>query len=121
MRYPLRASIVYRWRDGEGMERRGRGWTQDISEEGVLVSSENCPAVGDSVDLILRVPSLRSPVPAPTLRMDMSAKVVRVLTDAQDGKNLGFAVRKRGTATVGDKSSRQLTWEYHGQVSFRCN
>lgn len=121
MRYPLRASIVYRWRDEKGIERRGRGWTQDVSEEGVLVSSDNCPAVGDCVDLILRVPSLRTPVPAPTLRMDMNAKVVRVLTDAHEGKNLGFAVRKRHAASVGDKGSAHVTWQCRGQVSFRCN
>ena len=113
MRYPLRASVVYRWRDSDGMRRCGRGWTQDVSEEGVLVCSENCPAVGELLDLVLRVPTLRKPAPAPALRMDMKAKVIRILNDTGERKNLGFAARRRDGAGAMESKSERPTLPYH--------
>jgi hypothetical protein len=112
MRYPLRASVVYRWRDTAGMRRCGRGWTQDVSEEGVLVCSEDCPAVGELLDLVLRVPTLRKPVPAPPLRMDMKAKVIRILNDTGERKNLGFAARRRDGAGAKEGKSERPTLPY---------
>ena len=120
IRYPLRASIAYQWRDSQGLERRGRGWTQNVSEQGALVSSDNCPASGDFVDLMLRVPSLRTAVPAPTFRMEMNAKVVRVLKDMRDGRDLGFAVRAHN-AREAEHRSPELTRQCGGQVGFRRN
>ena len=106
MRYPLRASVIYRWRDGDGMERRGKGWTHDLSEEGVMVSSDNCPALGEPVDLVLRVPTTRSPMPAPALRMNMKARVVRLESPGAEGKNLGFAVHRRDCAGALESTSQ---------------
>ena len=114
MRYPLRASVIYRWRDGDGMERRGKGWTHDLSEEGVMVSSEDCPALGEPVDLVLRVSTTRSPIPAPALRMNMKAKVVRLLSDGTEGKSLGFAVHRRDCAGAVESKSQESTGSYLG-------
>ena len=122
MRYPLRASVVYRWRDSDGMRRCGRGWTQDVSEEGVLVCSENCPAVGELLDVALRVPTLRTPVPAPALRMDMKAKVIRILSEAGEGKNLGFAARRRDGARALESKSERPTLPYRAlALGLRAN
>ena len=122
MRYPLRASVVYRWRDSDGMRRSGRGWTQDVSEEGVLVCSEDCPAVGELLDLALRVPTLRTPVPAPALRMDMKAKVIRILSEAGEGKNLGFAARRRDGARALESKSERPTLPYRAlALGLRAN
>jgi hypothetical protein len=114
MRYPLRAAVVYRWRDADGTERCGRGRTQDLSEEGVMVSSENCPAVGEPVDLVLRVPTTRSPVPAPPLRMNMKARVVRLQGEGTEGKNLGFAVHRWDCAGATESKSQRPTLSYVG-------
>jgi len=122
MRYPLRASVVYRWRDSDGTRRCGRGWTQDVSEGGVLVCSENCPAVGELLDLALRVPTLRTPVPAPALRMDMKAKVIRILNDTGEGKNLGFAARRRDGAGAMESKSEHPTLPFHAvALGLRAN
>lgn len=112
MRYPLRASVVYQWRDSNGMERSGRGWTRDVSEEGVLVSSEDRPALGELVDLVLRLPTMRSPIPAPALRMDMKARVIRLVTDAGEGRNLGFAARRGECAGAMEGKSHGSTLSY---------
>jgi hypothetical protein len=77
------------------------------------VSSGNCPATGDFVDLMLRVP-------APALRMEMNAKVVRVLKDMHDGKDMGFAVRAH-TAGEAEHRSPQLARQCGSQVGFRRN
>jgi len=95
MRYPLRAAISFWWRDEDGSNRRGRGWTRNVSEEGALIATRDCPAQGDQVVLVLQIPAGRSPVPASTFRMDMKAEVVRLLLDSSGRKIQGFAVRKR--------------------------
>jgi len=122
MRYPLRASVAYRWRDANGTERCGRGWTQDLSEEGVMVSSDNCPALGEPVDLVLRVPTTRSPMPAPALRMNMKARVVRLESPGAEGKNLGFAVHSRDCAGPMESKSQRSTLSYLGSgAGLRAN
>ena len=121
MRYPLRASIVYRWTDGAGVERRGRGWTENVSEEGVLVSTDICPEVGALINLRLRVRSLRVPKTTASLRMEMNARVVRVVNEAQEGKELGFAARKRNFASVPEDGSSPLAWRSGGLEGLRTN
>ena len=120
LRYPLRAAIVYRWRDEQGAERQGRGWAQDLSEEGVLVLSENCPKIGDFVELTVRVASPRPPAPSSTLIIDMNGKVIRMLNESGQGKSLGFAVRKRSTGCEVDGKS-PLLWQDRGLASSRRN
>lgn len=43
IRYPLRVYVAYRWQDSLGKARRGHGWTQNVSEGGLLVRTEDCP------------------------------------------------------------------------------
>jgi hypothetical protein len=118
----VRASIIYRWRDGQGVERRGHGWTQNVSEEGILVNSAICPKVGDLVDLTLRAPVLRSQAPGAPLRMEMNARVVRVVMEAPDGKNLGFAVRRRAFVSAPEENSQpSATWRCSGMTGLRTN
>jgi hypothetical protein len=111
IRYPLRVHVVFRWSDTEGFAHRGHGWTQNVSESGLLIRTEDCPKLGDAVDLTMRVPSLRIPDAKPSSRMEMTGKVVRVVP-ADSGKQGGFAV-KREFAPVAEESSqlsRQL-WQ----------
>jgi hypothetical protein len=123
IRYPLRAPIAYQWRNGQGQEQRGRGWTQNVSEQGALVSSDKCPAAGDLVNLTLRVPPLRTAVPAPTMRMGMSAKVVRVLKDMRDGKDLGFAVHAHRAFAAEQRHPRspQLSHDCGSAIGLKRN
>jgi hypothetical protein len=111
IRYPLRVHVVFRWSDTEGFAHRGRGWTQNVSEGGLLIRTEDCPKVGDPVDLTLRVPTLRIPSSEPSPQMEMTGKVVRVMP-SEAGKHGGFAVRREFASTLEENSqlSRQL-WQ----------
>jgi PilZ domain len=122
MRYPVRACITYRWRDCQGVERRGRGWTQNISEGGALVSSSSCPGVGDLVDLKLKVPTSRAQATGSSLRMEMNASVVRVLIEAEKGRNWGFAVRRRAPVPGTEENSEPTSiWQCREMFGFRTN
>jgi hypothetical protein len=121
MRYPLRASICFWWRDPDGANRQGKGWTRNVSEEGALISTPNCPAQGDQVDLVLRIPVGRSPIPVSAFRMDMKAEVVRLLLDSTGKKICGFAVRKRDKDLLSDLKSLEFALGYGGLASLREN
>lgn len=119
MRYPVRASLTFCWRDADGSNRQGKGWTRNISEEGALIASAKCPAQGDQVDLVLQLPPGRSATPSSVFRMDMKAEVVRLLLDSS-GRNIrGFAVRKCNTE-LPDWKSLDFVLQY-GPVSSREN
>jgi hypothetical protein len=45
--------------------------------------------------------------------MDMKAKVIRILSDTGEGKNLGFAARRRDGARALESKSEQPTLPYH--------
>jgi len=121
MRYPLRASISFWWRDADGSNRQGKGWTRNVSEEGALISTLNCPAQGDQVDLLLQLPMGRSPVAPSTIRMDMKAEVVRLLLDSSGKKIRGFAVRKCDRVVLNDLKSLEFALGYGGLASLREN
>jgi hypothetical protein len=99
IRYPLRASVVYRWLDPTGLRRRGRGWTRDISEAGTYVLSQRCPNEGDVVELRFRLVSTRQQLVNENGTMDMNGRVIRVDRDGNEGAGAGFAVRSKETAS----------------------
>ncbi len=107
IRYPLRNSVLYLW-EHDGIKRRGRGRTKDVSEEGLYVSSRNCPQQGDSVNLVFRLAPRSPGTPQPTVRMEMQASVLRIDRDQNDGEEIGFAVlrRDRSASTEHEFSSR---------------
>jgi Tfp pilus assembly protein PilZ len=109
IRYPLRVHVAFRWSDSHGSTHRGRGWTQNVSEGGLLVRTEDCPKVGDSVDLTLRVPSLRMRGSETSSRMEMTGKVVRVVPEGEGGKHGGFAVSREFAPVVEENS--QVSWQ----------
>jgi len=122
MRYPLRASISFWWRDPDGSNRQGRGWTRNVSEEGALISTLTCPAQGDQIDLVLQIPAAgRPPMPASAFRMDMKAEVVRLLLDSTGKKIRGFAVRKRDKDLLSDLKAAEFSLGYGGLASLREN
>jgi len=121
MRYPVRASISFWWRDPDGSNRQGKGWTRNVSEEGALISTLHCPAPGDQVDLVLQIPAGRPPIPLSSFRMDMKAEVVRLLLDSTGKKICGFAVRKRTKDLLADLKSVEFAFEQSSLASLREN
>jgi hypothetical protein len=107
MRYPLRISVDYRWRDSQGTKRGGKGWTRNLSEEGAFVQTRDCPTVHDDVDLVLRIPRLRTSSIVSAMRMTMEGRVVRVERNTEQGLDLGFAVQKRRTVSGEDGDGQE--------------
>lgn len=121
MRYPVRASISFWWRDPDGANRQGKGRTRNVSEEGALISTPHCPAPGDQVDLVLQIPAGRPPIPLSTFRMDMKAEVVRLLLDSTGKKICGFAVRKRDQDLLAELNSVEFALAQGDLASLREN
>ena len=106
MRYPLRTLTHFQWQTREGLLRQGRGWTRNVSEAGTLITSSECPMVGDLVELTLRVPGNKNKSGSPAFSMTMRGEVVRVIVEAS-GKNVcGFAIERRDA--TGKKDAKQM-------------
>jgi hypothetical protein len=86
MRYRLSVPVVFRWKTEGGSRRISRGFTRDISTQGVFVFSPEIPAAGTSVRLEFLFPSLEES--SDGLRLRSVGEVVRVETGSQ---GTGFA------------------------------
>jgi len=54
--------------------------------------------------------------------MDLKAKVIRILNDTGEGKNLGFAARRRDGAGAMESRSEHPTLPYHAlALGLRAN
>src|SRR5579863_4056100 len=108
IRYPLRTPVIYRWLDNNGLQRRARGWTRDISEAGAYVLSSQCPQRGEIVELKFKLLAIREQrAPRSNEHFEMSGEVVRVDVAEVAGAGVGFAVRSKTStgATQGDELS----------------
>jgi len=109
LRYPLKAAIRYHWRDARGVLCRGRGWTHDVSEGGLLVATTNCPLKGDMVDLTFRVPQDKKAAASPPLFLRMKGEVVRVLVNESGKAVCGFAMERCKKSLRKDTRATTLT------------
>ncbi|HET7109128.1 MAG TPA: PilZ domain-containing protein [Candidatus Acidoferrum sp.] len=101
IRYPLRTPVIYRWLDNNGLQRRARGWTRDISEAGAYVLSSHCPQKGDVVELKFKLLALREQrTPRGNEHLEMGGEVVRVDVAKIAGEAVGFAVRSKTPAAA---------------------
>lgn len=100
IRYPLRTPVIYRWLDNNGLQRRAKGWTRDISEGGAYILSNQCPQKGELVELKFKLLALREQrTPKNNEHLEMGGEVVRVDVAEIAGVAVGFAVRSK-TATA---------------------
>lgn len=58
-RYEIATPISYWWTSSEGPIHSSKGETRNISPSGVLVAAEECPPIGASIQMRMRLPSLR--------------------------------------------------------------
>ena len=101
IRYPLRTPVVYRWLDNNGLQRRARGWTRDISEAGAYVLASHCPQKGDIVELKFKLFALREQrTPQGNEHLEIGGEVVRVDVAQIAGEAVGFAVRSKTSAAA---------------------
>jgi hypothetical protein len=99
MRYPVRASIEYSWQNKEGFLLQESGWTRNVSEDGALVVSANCPEVGDLVEFTMRVSGKKRASGSPTFSVSMRGEAVRVSSNSSTGTPTEFAIWTR----IGDR------------------
>jgi len=90
IRYPLRAPATFSWHGLDGAAHQGRGSTRDISEGGAYIVTRSCPPLRAMIDLAIRFSSL--PGPAPSYRLELSGRVVRIEPLLHSKESWGFAV-----------------------------
>jgi repressor of nif and glnA expression len=123
IRYPLRTPVIYRWLDNNGLQRRARGWTRDISEAGAYVLSSQCPQKGEIVELKFRLLALREQRTSQSNEhLEMGGEVVRVDVAETAGAAVGFAVRSK-TATGAKQGDELSQRSWIGNLAMRavCN
>ena len=123
IRYPLRTPVIYRWLDNNGLQRRARGWTRDISEAGTYVLSSQCPQKGEFVELKFKLLALREQrTPQNNEHLEMGGEVVRVDVAEIAGVAVGFAVRSK-TATAARQADElsQQSWLGKLPLGAVCN
>lgn len=59
MRYALSAPAIFWWETEEGVRHRGVGVTRDLSSNGAFVYAPICPPAPVSIQMEIRLPSLR--------------------------------------------------------------
>lgn len=92
MRYPVAAPVLFRWKDAEGNEIRGKGTSRDISETGAFVLTAISPP--RDADIELRISFASRPNATTAVRMKLGGRVLRVEQNT-GGTGIGFAVLTR--------------------------
>ena len=90
IRFPLRATVTFSWRDHEGTIHDGNGESRDISEQGVFVLSNSCPPVGSRVTV--RILLEEPPEVTRALRMQVNGHVLRIDEGSAGAACNGFAI-----------------------------
>ena len=91
MRFPVVASVFFRWKDANGNEHRGEGTSRDISETGAFVLTAVSPPLGADIELRISLVGLLKTTTAG--RMELGGRVLRVEQTTAAGKGIGgFAV-----------------------------
>jgi hypothetical protein len=119
IRYPLRTPVIYRWLDVNGLQRRAKGWTRDISEAGAYVLSSHCPPKGEFVELKFKLLAVRDQrTTKNNEHLEMGGEVVRV----DVAENAGFAVRSK-TASAARQTDElsQRPWIRNLAMRAICN
>lgn len=91
MRYRLDLPVTFRWRDQQGHDQVGAGFTHDVSAVGMFVFTDHIPPQCEFLRCEVKLPRLRDSGCVP---FTVSGRVVRVC--------LGTDRRQRGFAVVGE-------------------
>jgi len=90
MRYPLETSVVFWWKDENGIYQRNEGRGRDVSDRGAFVFAAACPPVGTSIGLRISLEGF--PDATPALRIEVEGRVLRVEQARSGARSSGFAV-----------------------------
>jgi len=89
IRYQVRAPVLFRWTDINGVGLQGGGFSRDISSDGVFVCCDRLPPLKTAIgiEVLLSV----AQAPGPGLWLSGQGEVVRV----EGEKEPGFAAKTR--------------------------
>jgi hypothetical protein len=88
VRYPVRAVVLFKWTDADGVGLQDGGFTRDISTAGLFVYCKRLPPVKTAVSMEVVLPLFEAPHPG--LRLIGQGVVVRV---EEKKKETGFAAK----------------------------
>jgi hypothetical protein len=89
-RYAVQAPVTFTWKEGK-RDRKGDGWTRDISGSGMYAVSSTLPPVGATMQIQAILPPFGES--GRVLRICMKALVIRVIGDGDPEEAKGFAVQ----------------------------
>jgi hypothetical protein len=90
IRYPLDASVLFWWKDENGIYQQNEGRGRDASDQGAFVLAAACPPVGTGIRLRISIEGF--PDSAAALRIEVEGRVLRVEEAWPSGEINGFAV-----------------------------
>jgi PilZ domain len=96
IRYPIAASVVFRWEDQMGTVFRGMGVTRDISVSGAFIIAMDCPPAGSMLTVEIFLPYLENR--RQFMRMVTEGRVARVERAVPGESQYGFVVITDGFA-----------------------
>ena len=88
MRYRLDLPMTFRWKDAQGRERTGAGFTHDVSAVSMFVFSSDVPPLNGLLHCELKLPRLREAGCVPLI---VSGRVLRI-SGAANWRQHGFVV-----------------------------
>jgi len=88
VRYPMRAVVLFKWTDADGVGLQDGGFTRDISTAGLFVYCDRPPPVKTAFSMEVLLPLFEAPHPG--LRLMGQGVVVRV---EEQKKQTGFAAK----------------------------
>lgn len=57
VRYQLRLPVIFHWKDNNGTEHAGGGFTCDVALDGALIFSSRCPTMGADIRIEVLIPA----------------------------------------------------------------
>ncbi|HZL68634.1 MAG TPA: PilZ domain-containing protein, partial [Candidatus Limnocylindrales bacterium] len=86
MNQQMDAAVRFLWHDGQGSLRMGVGTTRDLSRHGIFVRTDESPAPGAEVQVLVDLPASDR-----TREGRLMGKGVAVLRERKNGQVAGFA------------------------------
>ena len=104
IRYPLEASVVFWWKDENGILKQEQGRGRDASDRGAFIVSAVCPPVGTAIGLRIFMEGFSDEAAA--VRIDVEGRVLRVERSKARAGNSGFAVLLSNAIVAGSEAGK---------------
>jgi hypothetical protein len=103
LRFGVYVPVIVDWTDESGTQRRGGGFTRDISEKGVFVWCKgDCPSCGAGIHIMLLFPGVEPTSKA--WRMESKGAVVRMIDDVSEGRGFAATLNEPQTEVLASSS-----------------